>query len=233
MYNVIDIFQELRFYNFISPPKKPIEKKPKPNKPSPLITDEEYMAALLNNCLQLIDMEAKNVLTYPKMLDLRFEELEIIVKRDALQMNSEMLLFDLLVNWSGKECEKKGLDVSSENRRRILGGLCYTPRYLNMGSQEFTQACNRAELLDFGETQLVKEHFKNKKPSNITTEQIVMLSNFKKARPEYAKLPIYLSARSDPKNYPKKMRKYDRDPDAGCCDGAILTCVGIFASIFD
>lgn len=233
--NVVGIFRALWYYSAVSPAMESLEKPKKLKKkhlPATLKTPEEYMSALLTNCVQLIDMEAEKIFEQPEMLDLRFEELEMIVRRNALQIESEIILFEFLANWSRKECEKKKLDLTAENRRRVLGALCYTPRYLIMSARDFEKSCDRAELLDSAETKLVRDFIKGKKNSNLTTEQSELLANFKKPRPTYAKLPIYLSSRSDPKNYSRKMRNYD-NPDKGCCSKFTLNCISIFACIFD
>lgn len=233
--NVIGIFRALWYYSAVSPAMDSLEKPKKIKKkhlPATLKTPEEYMSALLTNCVQLIDMEAEKIFEQPEMLDLRFEELEMIVKRNALQIDTELILFEYLANWSRKECEKKKLDLTAENRRRVLGALCYTPRYLIMSARDFEKSCDRAELLDSVETKLVRDFIKGKKNSNLTAEQSELLGNFKKPRPLYAKLPIYLSSRSDPKNYSRKMRNYD-NPDKGCCSNFTLNCISIFACLFD
>ncbi|XP_067643333.1 uncharacterized protein axed isoform X2 [Eurosta solidaginis] len=124
--------------------------------PNPF-TAEEYGMALLNNSLQLIDMHAQLVLTKQQINELRFEELEMIAKRDALQLSSELVLFNCLADWSIAECQRKKLDPTAENRRRVLGPLCYAPRYLLMSMGEFRKACDRVELLDPVEVSLVSD----------------------------------------------------------------------------
>lgn len=120
-------------------------------------TAEDFGVALLSNSLQLIDMHAELVLTKSQMTELRFEELEMIAKRDALQLSSELELFTCLADWSIVECKRKKLDPSAENRRRVLGPLCYTPRYLLMTASDFRKACDRVELLDPVEISLVTD----------------------------------------------------------------------------
>lgn len=231
--NVVEVFRSLWYYNSITVPKQPMKIHRKKDKPQPLVTSEEFIAALLNNCMQLIDMEADTVLKSPELLDLRFEELETIVKRDALQISSELVLFDLLAKWSFKESEKKGLESNAENRRRVLGALCYAPRYLTMASKEFEESCSRVELLDESEISLIRDEFKGRRGVAAAPEQRTMLNNFKTKRPPFAHMPIQLSQRSDPKNYSKKMRNFDRDKGENCCSDFTLNCISVFACIFD
>lgn len=248
--HVVEVFRALWYYNSITPSKavtggdqqKKKKRSPTAKKkdcPSEMpVTPEEYFAALLGNCLQLIDMHTEEVFGQDAMLALRFEELEMIVKRDALQMSSEMVLLDLLANWSREECLRKNLDLTAENRRRVLGALCYSPRYLTMTRKEFENAKDRVELLDSSESKLVGDLLNGKKSSGLSPEQQSMVANFKQQRPAYAPLPIQLSVRSNPKNYHKKMRKAAEDAARGgernsCCDRFCVSCARVFACIFD
>lgn len=239
--HVLEVFRALWYYNSITPVKAVEQEKKKRrsrkhDKPETPVTPEEYFAALLNNCLQMIDMHAEDVFAQEVMVALRFEELEMIVKRDALQMSSETVLLDLLINWSREECLRKNLEVSAENRRRVLGALCYAPRYLTMTRKEFEGAKDRIELLDPAESKLVGDMLNGKKVTNLTPEQQTMVANFKEQRPLFAPMPIHLTARSNPKNYPKKMRKAAEEAEGekrNCCEALILSCVSGFACLFD
>uniref|UniRef100_A0A182ISH4 BACK domain-containing protein n=2 Tax=Anopheles atroparvus TaxID=41427 RepID=A0A182ISH4_ANOAO len=212
------------------------------------VTPEEHFAALLANCLQLIDMHAEQVFSQEAMLALHFPELEMIVKRDALQLSSETVLLDLLARWSLEDCRRKNVHPSAENRRRALGALCYAPRYLTMTRREFEGARERIELLDPVESQLVGDILirsaggkpSSRKTAGLTPEQQALVARFQAPRPAFALLPIPLSSRSQPRNYPKKMRKAaeeaERERDGahkkGCCDRMLLNCVSVFACIF-
>lgn len=226
--NVLDVFHALWFYN--SKSVQPAIKCVK------LTTSVEYLTALLNNTLQLIDMRAQDILMNMSMLTMRFEELEMIVKREALQITTETILFETLANWSLKECERKKLELTEENRRRVLGALIYTPRYLTMKQLEFRACRVHVELLNLDENQLIEDFFNGKKISGVNQEQNLMLENFKKPRPQYVRMPIHLSNRSNPKNYPKKMRNAmmnDEDSEKKCCDSFFLNCASAFACIFE
>lgn len=230
--NVLDVFKAFWCYKGN---KITVEITQPSNKPAPIVNSDEYLAAILNNCLQMIDMHAEDILKQDAMINLRFEECEMIVKREALQIQSETTLFNLLADWSLKECERKNIEKNEDNRRRTLGGLIYCPRYLTMSSVEFKACRERVELLDTGEIQLIEDFFNGKKLSNTTPEQAEMLENFKKTRPKFADLPIYLSARSNPKNYPKKMVKAmkQKNGNQGCCDSCLVSCASVFACIFE
>lgn len=229
--NVIDVYKATRYYN--TKAVQMIRAAPKPSSPS-----EEFLNVMFFNTLQFIDQYAAEILIQPDMRTLRFEELEIIIKRDALQIPSETYIFDLLASWSSRECERKMIEPSDENRRRVLGGLIYTPRFLLMSYDDFKKCHERVNLLDDAESQLIDDFFSKKKNSSLNEEQNEMLQNFKKQRPEFAEMPIQLSTRSNPKNYPKKMRKYAKKlasgrEDRGRCDSCIINCMSVLSCIFD
>lgn len=234
---VLDVLQSLWYYNSVSPFPVPSanesnnSRKKAPNQP---FTPEEYMSALLNNSLQLIDMHAELILTKEQMTDLKFQEFEMIAKRDALQLQSESTLYNCLAEWSLEQTKRKQIDPTDENRRRVLGALIYTPRYLTMSARDFEKCLERVELLDSGEIEMVRDALnkgagnssRNKKSiqafnQNLSDEQISLLTKFRTPRPAFARMPIHLSDRSNPKNYPKKMRLHEKEElgeHSGCAD---------------
>uniref|UniRef100_A0A182Q225 BACK domain-containing protein n=1 Tax=Anopheles farauti TaxID=69004 RepID=A0A182Q225_9DIPT len=254
--NVLDVYRALWFYNSITPAKVP-PSQPKRRSRCPRahksssgqtsigpVTPEEHFAALLTNCLQLIDMQTEQVFAQEAMLSLRFPELEMIVRRDALQMSSEAVLIDLLARWSLEDCKRKHIDPTAENRRRALGALCYTPRYLTMARREFDAARERIEMLDPAELQLVGDALgglSRAANANLTPEQQALVARFRAPRPDFPQLPVHLSTRSHPRNYPKRMRKAAAEaeralregPKKSCCNRFLLNCCSVFACIFD
>jgi BTB And C-terminal Kelch/BTB/POZ domain len=222
--NVLDVFKALRYYStqtaFVNQP----------------VTAEDYLNAMLSNSLQFIDQHAAEILTQSDLSTLRFEELELIIKRKALQLPSETILFNLVVEWSSKECERKMIEPSEENRQKVLGGLIYAPRYLLMSYDDFKKCRDRVSLIDPPEIQLIENVFNKKKSSTLTDEQNSMLENFSEPRSPFAAMPIHLSARSDPKKYPAKMRKYAKKLAQGRekrSENCLLNCISVFACIFE
>ncbi|XP_001352850.4 uncharacterized protein axed isoform X1 [Drosophila pseudoobscura] len=202
--------------------------------PNPFTT-EDYGVALLHNTLQLIDMHAELMLSMPEICDLRFEELETVVKRDTLQLRSEVTLFECLASWSLAECARKNIFGTAENRRTVLGPLCLTPRYLRMSASEFRRCCERIELLPPVEISLISDALEGKKLRNLTDQQAELMEKFRQPRAEYARMPVHLSDRSSPKNYPKKMRRTNegRSTEEGCWEKLGMNCLRVFVCIFD
>lgn len=108
--------------------------------------------------------------------------------------------------------------------------LLHRIRYLTLKPSEFELACKNIRFLDPAEITLIREAFDGKK-SNLTTEQTNMLNNFRKPRPKYTRMPIYLSARSHPKKYSRRMRRNDRDDNDG--SSCFLNCLAAFVCLCD
>jgi len=74
-----------------------------------------------------------------------------------------------------------------------------------------------------------------KKLKNLTDQQAELMEKFRQPRAEYARMPVHLSDRSSPKNYPKKMRlaHEGRPTEEGCWEKVGMNCLRIFVCIFD
>lgn len=227
--NVLKVFRLARYYVVsATPSKKPIDSK----------TPEECLESLLYNVFQFIDMEADIVLQRDEILELSFSEIELILRRDCL-MTTEVVLFNLIANWSRVECQRRQLDLTSETRRRVLGSLCYVPRYLRMTIKEFDATLQRVDILDPEEVSLIQAAFKAKTAStpthqgNYTTEQKEMMKSFRKVRPKFPRMPVHLSDRSSPKNYSRKMRKHEKSFEEETNSSCLYWFCGCYAFICD
>lgn len=89
---------------------------------------DEVISALLENCLQFIDTNAKEILSSQEIYSLSYSQLELILTRDTLQVGSEVNVIKVLEEWSRLACQERKLELTDENRRKVLGALCYAPR---------------------------------------------------------------------------------------------------------
>ncbi|PNF42920.1 hypothetical protein B7P43_G11846 [Cryptotermes secundus] len=121
------------------------------------ITDAmSYCGALQHNCLEYIDMHTKEVLEQEKVEDLDLEGLRIIAERETLTIPLESVLFDALVRWCNRECKRKRLELSAENKRAVLGEeTLYAVRYLLMSSEEFLAGPMQSGLLNQTEVNVI------------------------------------------------------------------------------
>lgn len=114
--NIFKVLQAIRF--LAEHTDKPIV-KPEMQK--------DYLDALLYNVLQYIDMNADEVLKKGDIGCLSYVEVEMIVKRNHI-MTSEVGVYNFLSEWSRLKCNEKMWDLTFENRRKVLGSLCFAPR---------------------------------------------------------------------------------------------------------
>jgi hypothetical protein len=115
-----------------------------------------YCGALQHNCLQYIDMHTKEVLEQEKVEDLDLEGLRLIAERETLTLPLESVLFDALVRWCNRECKRKRLELSAENKRSVLGEqTLYAVRYLLMSSEEFLAGPMQSGLLNQTEINVI------------------------------------------------------------------------------
>jgi hypothetical protein len=124
------------------------------------ITDAmSYCGALQHNCLQYIDMHAKEVLEQEQVEDLDLDGLRFIAERETLNVPLESVLFDALVRWCNRECKRRRLELSTENKRAVLGKeTLYAVRYLLMSSEEFLAGPMQSGLLNQSEINMILGH---------------------------------------------------------------------------
>jgi hypothetical protein len=124
------------------------------------ITDAmSYCGALQHNCLQYIDIHTKDVLQQEQVEDLDLDGLRLIAERETLTVPLESVLFDALVRWCNRECKRRRLELSAENKRAVLGEeTLYAVRYLLMSSEEFLAGPMQSGLLNQSEINMILGH---------------------------------------------------------------------------
>ena len=74
----------------------------------------------MDRCWELIGRETEEVVKAEGFATIERSLLEVIVKRDSLNI-SEVELFKAVDLWATKECERQGLAVDGQMKRKILG----------------------------------------------------------------------------------------------------------------
>lgn len=110
-----------------------------------------WSEALFYNCLQYIDEHADLVLKQENIEDLDAEGLKDIIRRDTLKIRSEFVVFSALDRWANRECKRRKLGLSPDNRRLVLGELIFELRFPYMSSEEFISGPVQSNLLDQSE----------------------------------------------------------------------------------
>ena len=75
---------------------------------------------LVDRCWKVVDKETKAAVKSDGFVTIERSLLEAVVSRDTLTIQ-EIDLFKAADQWAIKECEKQGLAVNGEQKRRILG----------------------------------------------------------------------------------------------------------------
>ncbi|KAL1128929.1 hypothetical protein AAG570_013463, partial [Ranatra chinensis] len=104
--------------------------------------------SLTNNCLHYIDTHADQVMAQESIEDLSAECLRELVERDTLDVSSEVSVYWALERWSNRECKRRQLEMSPENRRSVLSEeLLFAVRFLTMNKDQFYVGPLKGDLL--------------------------------------------------------------------------------------
>ena len=121
-----------------------------------LPTAEKYEEKqLVDRCWKVVDKETKAVVQSDGFATIERSLLEAVVSRDTLTIE-EIDLFKAVDQWATKECEKQGLAVNGEQKRRILGEQIFKAiRFPLMKQEEFASVVlnkdmfTKEELVEF------------------------------------------------------------------------------------
>ena len=107
----------------------------------------------------MIDRDTVNVVKSEEFATIERPLLEAVVKRDTLTIR-EVELFKAVVLWATKECERQGLTVTSNVKRKILGeDIVKGIRFPTMEQKEFADAVIGSEVLTSEELLGVMKYF--------------------------------------------------------------------------
>lgn len=110
---------------------------------------------LLYKCLQLLDREAASILKSQSFGNVDFSTLRMILKREFLNVPSELNVFEAASYWATQECRRQNLQLTAENKRKVLGNALYLIQYLAMSSEEFHSGPSTSGLLSTEEKQSI------------------------------------------------------------------------------
>ena len=102
---------------------------------------------LVHRCWNVVDKETKAAVKSDGFATIERSLLEAVVSSDTLTIQ-EIDLFKAVDQWATKECEKQGLAVNGEQKRRILGEtIIKAIRFPLMKQDEFATAVLDASIL--------------------------------------------------------------------------------------
>ena len=117
-----------------------------------LPTAEKYEEKeLVDRCWEVVDKETKEAVKSDGFATIERSLLEAVVSRDSLTIE-EIDLFKAVDQWATKECEKQGLAVNGEQKRRILGEkIIKAIRFPVLKQEEFAFAVLDTSILTLNE----------------------------------------------------------------------------------
>ncbi|XP_033056413.1 BTB/POZ domain-containing protein 2 isoform X2 [Trachypithecus francoisi] len=123
--------------------------------------DEPQLASL---CLENIDKNTADAITAEGFTDIDLDTLVAVLERDTLGIR-EVRLFNAVVRWSEAECQRQQLQVTPENRRKVLGKALGLIRFPLMTIEEFAAGPAQSGILVDREVVSLFLHFTvNPKP---------------------------------------------------------------------
>ena len=84
---------------------------------------------------QIIRTQTREILSESTFEEVDYTTLVVILSQDEINAD-ESTLFDAMVRWAGKECERRALDPKSQ-KRTVLKDALFLVRYLTFAPAEF------------------------------------------------------------------------------------------------
>ncbi|XP_041524907.1 BTB/POZ domain-containing protein 2 [Microtus oregoni] len=123
--------------------------------------DEPQLASL---CLESIDKNTADAIAAEGFTDIDLDTLVAVLERDTLGIR-EVRLFNAVVRWSEAECQRQQLQVTPENKRKVLGKALGLIRFPLMTIEEFAAGPAQSGILVDREVVSLFLHFTvNPKP---------------------------------------------------------------------
>ncbi|XP_038634154.1 BTB/POZ domain-containing protein 2-like isoform X6 [Scyliorhinus canicula] len=123
--------------------------------------DEPQLASL---CLENIDKNTSDAISAEGFTDIDLDTLMAVLERDTLGIR-EIRLFNAVVRWADAECQRQQLQLTPENKRKVLGKALSLIRFPLMTIEEFAAGPAQSGILTDREVVSLFLHFTvNPKP---------------------------------------------------------------------
>ncbi|XP_067872385.1 BTB/POZ domain-containing protein 2 isoform X5 [Heterodontus francisci] len=123
--------------------------------------DEPQLASL---CLENIDKNTSDAINAEGFTDIDLDTLMAVLERDTLGIR-EIRLFNAVVRWAEAECQRQQLQLTPENKRKVLGKALSLIRFPLMTIEEFAAGPAQSGILTDREVVSLFLHFTvNPKP---------------------------------------------------------------------
>ena len=106
--------------------------------------------ALTERCWEVIDAQAEEALASDGFTEIDHATVEMIMSRETLNA-SEKSLFCAAMRWSHAECVRRCVAPTTENKRRVLGGVLYMLRLPTMTVKDYANGPAKLGILTLQE----------------------------------------------------------------------------------
>ena len=113
---------------------------------------------LETKCWQVIEWRASEVASSLNFINIKQTTLAGLLKRNNLII-SELELFQAVLKWINNQCSQQSLDLTTENRRSVIGEAVYDLRLLALSEQPFAEHVSTSGLLTDDELVVIYEKF--------------------------------------------------------------------------
>ena len=160
----------------------------------------------IDECLHVIDVCADLALNSPMFLHIDEETLKLILRRETLN-TKELHIFEACLRWAGQECERKNLEPTPANKRKVLDRIIHLVRIATMSLDDFANGPAQSGVLSPEETASLFIHYTAKKqPANKLIEKF----NFRKRRGlSLYEIQRFRSSKSHPSQWRYRESKCD------------------------
>ena len=101
---------------------------------------------LLDKSLQMIRNQSGEILCETTFEDIEHTTLCVVLSQPVINTD-EASLFEAMVRWSTKECERRTMEIGPERQRQCLGEALFLIRYLTFPPAEFAAGPAKSGLL--------------------------------------------------------------------------------------
>ncbi|XP_033725257.1 BTB/POZ domain-containing protein 1-like [Pecten maximus] len=129
-----------------------------------IYTEDRLMAA----CLQVIGNSPQAILKSESFAYLCPQCVTSITESDELAVN-ESTLYSAVIKWAEKECVRQNLQISGENKRKVLGDILNTIRFPTMDQDFFLDKVYVDKILKNDEIVEILMYIRNKERGSFTT----------------------------------------------------------------
>ena len=106
---------------------------------------------LMQRCWEVIDAQAEEALISDGFTEIDINTLKTVLSRETLNAK-ELTVFNAACRWAEAECGRNELEVTPENKRKVLGDALYMIRIPTMGLDEYANGPSQSGVLTLQET---------------------------------------------------------------------------------